>query len=193
MKELLQDQGLKINIIVTGRLKQLLTITHSICSVSCWQCLSKYQNLALYGQETDSYWDGSSSFIWVFFLRRILVGLGISITWFLPGCHFGIIWVSSVSFCLTYLVYGDENKKVVTCVCVCWTPDTLLYEHTHRSLLFWFLSNYHTIVLISHANKVILKILQVRLWQYMKNFQMYKLDLEKGEEPEIKLLTSAGS
>ena len=37
-----------------------------------------------------------------------------------------------------------------------------------------------------------LKILQVRLQQYM-NFQMYKLDLEKAEEPEIKLPTSAGS
>ena len=30
-----------------------------------------------------------------------------------------------------------------------------------------------------------------RLWT--ENFQMYKLDLEKVEEPEIKLPTSAGS
>ena len=37
-----------------------------------------------------------------------------------------------------------------------------------------------------------LKILQARLQQYM-NFQMFKLDLEKAEEPEIKLPTSAGS
>ena len=36
------------------------------------------------------------------------------------------------------------------------------------------------------------KILQARLQQYM-NFQMFKLDLEKAEEPEIKLPTSAGS
>ena len=28
---------------------------------------------------------------------------------------------------------------------------------------------------------------------WIKNFQMFKLDLEKGEEPEIKLLTSVGS
>ena len=28
---------------------------------------------------------------------------------------------------------------------------------------------------------------------WTKNFQMYKVDLEKGEEPEIKLPTSAGS
>ena len=36
-----------------------------------------------------------------------------------------------------------------------------------------------------------LKILQAKLQQYV-NFQMFKLDLEKAEEPEIKLLTSAG-
>ena len=55
-------------------------------------------------------------------------------------------------------------------------------------------SNYHTIALISHASKVMLKILQARLQQYMNvNFQMFKVVLEKAEEPEIKLLTSAGS
>ena len=48
--------------------------------------------------------------------------------------------------------------------------------------------------LISHASKVILKILQARLQQYMnRDFQMFKLDLEKAEEPEIKLPTSAVS
>ena len=55
-------------------------------------------------------------------------------------------------------------------------------------------SNYHTIALISHASKVMFKILQVRLQQYVNgNFQMFKLDLEKVEEPEIKLPTPAGS
>ena len=53
-------------------------------------------------------------------------------------------------------------------------------------------SNYLTIALISCASSVMLKNLQARLQQYM-NFQMYKLDLEKAEEPEIKLPTSAGS
>ena len=39
-----------------------------------------------------------------------------------------------------------------------------------------------------------LKILQARLQQYMNQEPpMYKLDLEKTEEPEIKLSTSAGS
>ena len=54
-------------------------------------------------------------------------------------------------------------------------------------------SNYHTIGLISHASKVMLKILQARLQQWTMNFQMFKLNLEKAEEPEIKLPTSAGS
>ena len=53
-------------------------------------------------------------------------------------------------------------------------------------------SNYHSIGLILHASKVMLKILQARLQQYV-NFLMFKLVLEKAEEPEIKLPTSAGS
>ena len=55
-------------------------------------------------------------------------------------------------------------------------------------------SNYHTFALISHSSKVMLKILQARLQQYLnQNLQMYKLDLRKAEEPEIKLPTSIGS
>ena len=55
-------------------------------------------------------------------------------------------------------------------------------------------SNYRTIALISHASKVILKILQARLQQYMNHdSQMFTLVLEKAEEPENKLPTSAGS
>ena len=53
-------------------------------------------------------------------------------------------------------------------------------------------SNYCTIALISHTSKVMLKILQARLQQYV-NFQMFKLVLEKAEEPEIKLPKSTGS
>ena len=55
-------------------------------------------------------------------------------------------------------------------------------------------SNYRTIALISHSSKVMLKILQpgfCNMWTM--NFQMFKLVLEKAEEPEIKLSTFAGS
>ena len=44
----------------------------------------------------------------------------------------------------------------------------------------------------SHATKVMLKILQAKIQQYV-NFQMFQLVLEKAEEPEIKLPTSIGS
>ena len=54
-------------------------------------------------------------------------------------------------------------------------------------------SNYCTIALISHASKVMLKILKVFSDTCTENFQMFKLVLEKAEEPEIKLPTSAGS
>ena len=55
-------------------------------------------------------------------------------------------------------------------------------------------SNYSTGALISHASKVILKVLQARLQQYMNcELPDVHLDLEKAEEPEIKLPTSIGS
>ena len=55
-------------------------------------------------------------------------------------------------------------------------------------------SNYCTIALISHTSKVMLKILQARLQQQVNHeLPDIKLDLEKAEEPEIKLPTSVGS
>ena len=51
-----------------------------------------------------------------------------------------------------------------------------------------------TVALISHASKVMLNILQARLQQYVnRELEMFKLVLEKAEETEIKLPTSAGS
>ena len=55
-------------------------------------------------------------------------------------------------------------------------------------------SNYLTIALISRARKVMLKILQARLQQYVNcEFPDVQACFEKAEEPEIKLPTSAGS
>ena len=55
-------------------------------------------------------------------------------------------------------------------------------------------SNYRTIAPTSPASKVMLKILQARVnSMWTVNFQMFKLDLEKAEEPEFKLPTSIGS
>ena len=55
-------------------------------------------------------------------------------------------------------------------------------------------ANYHAIVLISHTSKVMLKILQARLQQYVNHeLQNVQAGLEKAEEPEIKLPKSTGS
>ena len=52
-------------------------------------------------------------------------------------------------------------------------------------------SNYHTIALISHTSKVMLKILQARLQQYLKHeLPDVQAGFRKAEEPEIKLPTS---
>ena len=56
-------------------------------------------------------------------------------------------------------------------------------------------SNYSTIALISHASKVMLKIIQARLQQYVNHeLSDIQAGFRKGrEEPEIKLPTSIGS
>ena len=55
-------------------------------------------------------------------------------------------------------------------------------------------SNYCTIALISHTSKVMLKILQARLQQYVNcELPDIKAGFRKTEEPEIKLPTSTGS
>ena len=55
-------------------------------------------------------------------------------------------------------------------------------------------SNYHTTALISHARKVMLKILQARLHQYVNHeLPDVQAGFRKAEEPEMKLSTSTGS
>ena len=55
-------------------------------------------------------------------------------------------------------------------------------------------SNYYTIALISHTSKLMLKILQVRLQQYVnREFPNVQTEFRKGRGTEIKLPTSAGS
>ena len=55
-------------------------------------------------------------------------------------------------------------------------------------------SNYYTIALISHASKVMLKILQARLQEYMnRELPDIQDGFRKSRGPEIKLPTSNGS
>ena len=55
-------------------------------------------------------------------------------------------------------------------------------------------SNYHTIALISHTSKLMHKILQTTLQQYVNHeLPDVQAGFRKGEEPEIKLPISVGS
>ena len=56
-------------------------------------------------------------------------------------------------------------------------------------------SNYHTITLISHTSKSNAQISSKPGFSstWTMKFQMFKLDLEKAEEPDIKLPTPVGS
>ena len=78
-----------------------------------------------------------------------------------------------------------ENSTVVTVM------ETVSFHSIPKKEITKECSNYCTVALISHASKVMLKILQTRLQQYV-NRELPDV-LEKAEESEIKLRTSAGS
>ena len=82
-----------------------------------------------------------------------------------------------------------ENLTVVTGL------DKVSFHFNPKERQCQECSDYCIIALISHTSKVTLKILQARIQQYMNHelLDIQELDLEKAEEPEIKLLTSAGS
>ena len=55
-------------------------------------------------------------------------------------------------------------------------------------------SNYHTIAFISHASRVMLKILQARVQQYVnQELADIQAGFRTGKDPEIKLPISIGS
>ena len=101
-----------------------------------------------------------------------------------------------------FQILKDDAVKVLHSICQqIWKTQQWL-EDWKRSVFILIpkignakeCSNYHTIALISHVSKIMLKILQARLQQYLtENFQMFKLNLEKTGEPEIKLPTIVGS
>ena len=100
-----------------------------------------------------------------------------------------------------FQILKDDSVKVLNSICqLIW--NTQQWPQDWKKSVFIPVSkkgnakeysNYHTIVLISHTSEVMLKILQARLQKWTVNFQMFKLVLEKAEEPEVKLKTSVGS
>ena len=96
-------------------------------------------------------------------------------------------------------ILKDDAVKVLHSICQQIWKTQQLPQDWKRSVLIPIpqkgnakeCSNYRTIALISHASKVLLKILFNSMWTM--NFQMFKLVLENAEEPEIKLPASTGS
>jgi len=107
-------------------------------------------------------------------------------------CHVLAVWLYlcqlSLSFPLCKMrikIYLLQNMRIKD-VFICVRSITIPKKGNAKDC-----SNYHIIALISHASKVMFKILQARLQPYM-NCELPDV-LEKAEEPEIKLPTSTGS
>ena len=99
-------------------------------------------------------------------------------------------------------ILKDDAVKVLHSICQQISKTQQWSQDCKRSVFIPILkkgnakegSNYCTFALISHTGKVMLKILQARLQQYMNcELSEVQLVLEKAEEPEIKLPTSTGS
>ena len=103
-----------------------------------------------------------------------------------------------MKFQLSYFqILKDDAVKVLHSVCQEIWKTQQWPQDWKRSVFIPFpkkgnakeCSNYHTIVLFSQPSKVMLKILRVRLQQYVIQElpDVQKLDFEKAEKPEIKL------
>ena len=95
-----------------------------------------------------------------------------------------------------FQILKDDAVKVLHSICQQIWKTQQWPQDWKRSLFIAILkkgnakecSNYCTIALISHTNKVMLKIPKRGFSSTcIKNFQIFKLDLAKAEEPEIKL------
>ena len=107
-----------------------------------------------------------------------------------------------MEFQLKYQILNDDAVKVLYSICQQIWKTQQWPQDWKRSVFIPIpkkdnakeCSNYCTIVLILHTSKVMLKILQARLQQYVNcDLSMFKMVLEKAEEAEIKFPTSAGS
>ena len=88
---------------------------------------------------------------------------------------------------LVYRVHLRNSSST----CSVFTKKFSILDSTYNSEI---LKSQCSIVLISHVSKVMLKILQARLQQYVNRELLDdKVDLERAEEPEIKLPISLGS
>ena len=89
------------------------------------------------------------------------------------------------------MLVGRVHLRNSSWTCSVFTKKFSILDSTYNSEI---LKSQCSIVLISHVSKVMLKILQARLQQYVNRELLDdKLDLERAEEPVIKLPISVGS
>ena len=100
-----------------------------------------------------------------------------------------------------FQILGDDAVKVLHSICQQIWKTQQWAQNWKRSVFIPIpkkgnakeCSNYHTIALTLHAGRVMLKILQARLQQYVNcELPDVQAGFEKAEEPEIKLPTSPG-
>ena len=101
-----------------------------------------------------------------------------------------------------FQILKDDAGKVLPSICQHIWKTQQWPQDWKRSLFIPILkkgnakeySNYHIVALISHASKIMLKILQARLQQYLNpELPEIQASFEKGEEPVITLPASIGS
>ena len=101
-----------------------------------------------------------------------------------------------------FQILKDDAVKVLHSICQqTWKTQQWLWDWK-KSVFIPFpkkgnakeCSSYRTVALISHSSKVMLKILQARLQQYVKHeLPDVQAGFRKGREPETKMPTLAGS
>ena len=101
-----------------------------------------------------------------------------------------------------FQILTDDAVKVLLSICKQFWKTQQWPQHWKRSVFIPIpkkgnaqeCSNYHTIALISPTTKVIQKFSKSGFNStWTVNFHMFKLDLDKAEEPEIKFPASVGS
>ena len=81
-------------------------------------------------------------------------------TWMQPRCPSADEWIRKLWYIYMMEYYSAIKKNAFESVLIIPIPK----KGNHKEC-----SNYHTIALISHASRVVLKILQARLQQYMNH------------------------
>ena len=93
-----------------------------------------------------------------------------------------------------FQILNDDAVKVLHSICQQIWKTKVSFHSNPKKGNAKECSNYRTIALISHASKVMLRILQARLQQYVnRELPDVQAGFRNAEEPEIKLPTSAGS